>query len=193
MLIDIPIGLPDEGSTERLCDLEARKVLAPHRTSSVFPVPSRAATYADSYEEACERDEAARGKRLSRQSWAIVPKIREVDSLLRAHPEIRPRLRETHPEVCFWGLSGHSMRHSKKTREGFHKRLEILCEVLPDAPDLFGAAFLMHGGFEASRDDILDALAAAVSASRLGECLTLPRVPETDSTGLPMEIVYLAG
>ena len=84
MLIDIPIGLPDEGSTERLSDLEARKVLTPHRTFSVFPVPSRAATYADSYEEACERNEAARGKRLSRQSWAIVPKIREVDSPLRA-------------------------------------------------------------------------------------------------------------
>ena len=198
MLIDIPIGLrdvrPPDGPPERLCDLEARGVLAPGRKSSVFPVPSRAAVYANSYEEACERNEVALGKRLSKQSWAIAPKIREVDSLLQARPEIRPRLRETHPEICFWGIAGNPMRHPKKKREGFRERLEVLGRALPEAHDLFRAApFLEFGGFEASRDDVLDALAAAVAASRITSCRTLPRVPETDSTGLPMEIVYARG
>ena len=197
MLIDIPIGLrdvrPPDGPPERLCDLEARGVLAPGRKSSVFPVPSRAAVYANSYEEACERNEVALGKRLSKQSWAIAPKIREVDSLLQARPEIRPRLRETHPEICFWGIAGNPMRHPKKKREGFRERLEVLGRALPEAHDLFRAAFLEFGGFEASRDDVLDALAAAVAASRITSCRTLPRVPETDSTGPPMEIVYARG
>ena len=156
MLIDIPIGLrdvrPPDGPPERLCDLEARGVLAPGRKSSVFPVPSRAAVYANSYEEACERNEVALGKRLSKQSWAIAPKIREVDSLLQARPEIRPRLRETHPEICFWGIAGNPMRHPKKKREGFRERLEVLGRALPEAHDLFRAAFLEFGGFEASRD-----------------------------------------
>src|SRR5262245_48882967 len=48
--IDIPIGLPLSGA--RACDVVARRLLGPRR-SSVFPAPVRAALRAGTYAEAC--------------------------------------------------------------------------------------------------------------------------------------------
>jgi predicted RNase H-like nuclease len=52
ILIDIPIGLPDNG--KRKCDVEARKILK-KRAASVFPVPCRQTIHADTYKKACRR------------------------------------------------------------------------------------------------------------------------------------------
>ena len=80
VVIDIPIGLPEDGL--RPCDLEARKAIGP-RASSVFPTPCRASlTGWREYRAACDLNEEACGKRLSRQAFAILPKIREVDQLV---------------------------------------------------------------------------------------------------------------
>ena len=110
IFIDIPIGLPWSGLRERSCDREARKVLAPPRSSSVFPVPSRAAVYARDYVDAGQLNRQHLGKGLPRQSWAIAPKIREVDELVRQRPKLRDWVRECHPEVCFWALAGKTMK-----------------------------------------------------------------------------------
>ncbi len=190
VFVDIPIGLLEGGECERLCDLEARKVLSPRRGSSVFPVPSRPAIYAENYREALRRNRRALGKGLSKQSWAITPKIREVDELLQSRPDLRTLVREVHPEICFWALTGKPALHSKKTRVGFRERLSTLESHLPDAAAMVAAAFLEHGGFEAQRDDIVDALVLALCASHAGECSTLPATPELDASGLQMEMVY---
>ena len=190
VLVDIPIGLLDSGDRERLCDLEARRILSPRRASSVFPAPCRPAVYAGDYEEAQRRNRAALGKGLSKQSWAISPKIREVDELLQSRSDSRRQVREVHPEVCFWALVGHPMLHSKKTREGFRERLAALEPHVSNAAELVATAFLEHGGFEAQRDDIIDALVAALCASRINQCSTLPAELELDPSGLPMEMVY---
>lgn len=190
IFVDIPIGLRDTGPDPRQCDREARRVLSPYRTSSVFPAPARAAAYAPDYETAARLNRESLGKGLPRQSWTICPKIREVDALLQSHPELRTRVRECHPEVCFWGLTGHPMRHPKRIREGYHERLAALTAVYPGAPDLVGRAYVHHGDFEAHRDDILDAMVLAVCAVRINECKTLPYEPEVDSTGLRMEMMY---
>jgi predicted RNase H-like nuclease len=187
LLVDMPIGLPADRS--RRCDMEARKVLAPFG-SRVFPVPSREAVYSDTYEMAAEVNRSTVGVGLSKQSWGICPKIREVDSLLQARPELRGQVREVHPEVCFWGLSGRAIGDSKKTREGFRTRLKALEDVWFRAPGVVADAYLEYGGFEAQRDDILDALVAAVNALYIDSCRTLPSVMEKDATGLPMEMVY---
>ena len=194
VLVDIPIGLRDEGAQERLCDLEARKVLGPGRASSVFPVPCRRAVWASSYEEASRINQELTGKRLSKQSWAITPKIREVDELLRASEAYRGLVREVHPEVCFWALNGRrSMRHGKKSRAGFYERLGVLRGLYAGAEELVVKAVMDHVGWDAGRDDILDALAAAVTAKLgFGGLNTLPATPETDAKGLPMEMVYHA-
>ena len=52
ILIDIPIGLVERRPEERKCDLEARRLLGKPRSASVFPVPSRAAILALTYEHA---------------------------------------------------------------------------------------------------------------------------------------------
>jgi predicted RNase H-like nuclease len=193
IFVDIPIGLHDASDRERRCDLDARRVLSPHRGSSVFPAPARSAVHAETYEEATRRNREALGKGLSRQSWGIAPKIREVDELLRQRSELVSRVREVHPEVCFWALYGAPMPHSKKTREGFRARIDTVGAHLPSADELVAAAYLEHGGFDAARDDIVDALVAALTAAHAAECLTLPATPEVDPQGIPMEIVYWPG
>lgn len=190
VIIDIPIGLPWSGLRERSCDREARRKLSPHRHSSVFPVPSRAAVYARDYPEANELNRRHLDKGLPKQSWAIAPKIREVDELLRQRPEFRGRLRECHPEVCFWGLAGEPMRHSKKSQDGIEERIALLAQHIPDVSDLSSAAFFGHEKLEVQRDDIVDAMVDAVCAVHIDRSVALGNVSEVDEEGLPMEMVY---
>jgi predicted RNase H-like nuclease len=82
----MPIGLPERGP--RACDLEARRLLGPGRASSVFPAPIRPVLVATSYDDACQIRLQVEGKKLSRQAWVIVPKIREVDDMLRDNSEL---------------------------------------------------------------------------------------------------------
>lgn len=73
ILIDIPIGLPENG--KRRCDVGARKLLK-ERASSVFPVPCRQAICAATYKEACRINQKMIGVKLSVQTWNITGKIR---------------------------------------------------------------------------------------------------------------------
>ena len=97
--LDIPIGLPERGV--RACDVAARRLLGHPRGSSVFPAPIRPILDTGSYAEACEIRFAVEGKKMSRQAWGIVPKIREVDGFLRGNPAFQPTVHEAHPEVSF--------------------------------------------------------------------------------------------
>ena len=189
ILIDIPIGLPS--LSPRGCDIEARRFLGTHITSSVFPPPCREALYAKSHEKACEINQKILGKKISEQTWVIAPKIRELDEFLRFHPEARKTIRETHPEVCFRALAVNPIIHSKKSREGFAERLNVLRNYLPEVEHSIHNALSSTKRMDVNRDDILDSMVAAVTASfgnnRLG---ALPKISETDRTGLPMKIVY---
>ena len=193
ILVDIPIGLLERGRRERACDVAARAALSPKRGASVFSAPARQALRARSYEEALAKNKRALGRGLSRQTWGIVPKVREVDELLAKSETARHVVRETHPEICFWGLLGGPMEHTKKTRDGFLERLNILKLIEPAAEQMIAAAFLTHGGYEAARDDIVDAFVAALCARSASELMTLPQEPELDRRGLRMEIAYLPG
>ena len=190
ILIDIPIGLREEGVQERRCDSEARKLLGPRR-SSVFPAPCRSAAYAKSYREACEVNERLTGRRLSMKSWNITPKIREVDCLLPNNEAARARIREIHPELCFSGLAGHPMKHPKKRSEGLAERTQILQSTYPQAAAVISHTISAYRRKDVSRNDILDALCAALTAM-LGEqkLTSIPQPPEFDSRDLRMEMVY---
>lgn len=94
--VDIPIGLAS--GALRPCDLAARGALGPSRASSVFPAPDRRLietlpftedadgrlTNGANYEEATALAVQLTGKGISRQAYAILPKIREVDRLRSA-------------------------------------------------------------------------------------------------------------
>jgi predicted RNase H-like nuclease len=189
LALDIPIGLPDKGA--RTCDVEARSVLAPLRTSSVFPAPVRPALKAETRLEACAITSACDGRLVGTQAFALYKKIREVDTLLATSGEARARVREIHPEVCFWAWNGGKpMRHSKKKAPGRRERLAL-------AETWLGEGVLVRAREGLSRtevadDDILDAIAALWTATRIaeGRARTLPAVPPVDATGLRMEIVY---
>lgn len=191
-LIDIPIGLRARGKRERLCDAQARERLGPRR-SSVFAAPLRPVLRAKDYAAANAQQKRLSGRGLSRQTWNIVPKIREVDELLRADENARRQLRESHPELVFAGLAGGPMSYPKKTRDGFTERMTILSILHPDAEKLVASAFLAHGGFDAGRDDVVDAFVLALAATRAEELADLPAEPEIDPQGLPMRISYVAG
>ena len=191
ILIDTPIGLRSANDGERLCDLAARRLLSPVRHSSVFPAPSRQALGASSYEEASSINREILGKGLSKQTWAIAPKIREVDGLLQSSAKARRMLREVHPEVCFCGLAGRPMQYSKKKREGFEERMEVLRTYYPEADLITHEAVQPHTRNELALDDVVDAFVASLCARQIGECVSLPQQPEFDVKGLPMEIVYL--
>lgn len=191
IFVDIPIGLLEGGSKGRRCDTEARRLLQKRR-SSVFSAPVRSVLSAVDYEDAKERSTASAGKALSKQAFAIVPKIREVDSLLRGSSKARTMVREVHPELCFWSLAGGKpMAHPKKTEEGFRERMKILADSWPGSEAAVAHAYLWSSSRGVARDDVVDAMVNAITASADPVALkTLPSQPERDPTGLPMEMVY---
>ncbi|PWG63895.1 DUF429 domain-containing protein [Sediminicurvatus halobius] len=192
ILIDIPIGLREDGSAGRDCDREARRLLRAPRAASVFTPPVRACLEEGNWAAANARSRRLTGRGLSRQAWNIARKIREVDGWLRADPERQRLLREAHPEVLFQALNdGAPMRHPKRRSAGRRERLAVLARHAPDAPAFFEGerAVLRRAG--AMADDLLDAMVCALApwASR-GALATLPAEPEQDAAGLRMEIVY---
>ncbi|MFH0821761.1 MAG: DUF429 domain-containing protein [Pseudomonadota bacterium] len=190
ILVDIPIGLSANG--DRLCDQEARRTLGPKRAVSVFPVPCRPAVYANTYQDACEINRTHTGRRLSKQTWGIVRKIREVDEFLRRTPDARGIVREVHPEVCFRTLNGRSMVHGKKKAEGSQERIAVLGQYHPRIRELLAdAAKRLVRARSASLDDVLDAAAAAITGLGYPDGLaTIPGKPPFDEHGLPMEMIY---
>lgn len=186
LTIDIPIGLRDDGA--RQVDILARRILGP-RASSVFPAPVRAALDGESYLDACSRSAAACGKRLSKQAFAILPKISEVDKGLREDLPLAEHVREVHPEVCFYFLNNKQpMAHPKKSGQGYLDRYRLL-EIH------FGTVIADLRSHvprrDAADDDLLDALVALWSAQRVraGCNVCLPPDPPRDRFGLRMEMV----
>ena len=191
MLVDIPIGLRDDGPMERLCDLEARKVLGHPRSSSVFPVPCREAVHAPTNEEASRINNSKTGRKLSKQTQGIRGKIAEMDSFLQSDLSIRGSLREIHPEVLFRAMNdGKPMKNRKGKKEGFDERMDVLEKRFNGALELFERSKKELATFKVKDDDIVDAMAAAVTARKGGALRCLPEGPETVKEGLRMVIVY---
>lgn len=192
VLIDIPIGLPDSGPDGRLCDREARQLLGRRRASSVFSAPARRTLAAASYPQALELNRQATGRGLSKQAWGIVPKIREIDTLLRDNRSLRGVLRECHPELCFRALNGkQAMQYNKKKREGQQERMAVLEDYFPQCPALYEQACVEFLRRQVARDDIIDAMVCAVTAKYgYGGYRTVPVSPARDGQGLLMEIIY---
>jgi predicted RNase H-like nuclease len=183
--VDAPIGLVERGARE--CDRAARALLGSRR-SSVFPAPLRPLLAAASYPEASRLQRALEGKGLSRQSWAIVPKIAELDVLLRGSADARAAVREVHPELSFLKLNrDRALEANKRRPEGRAQRHALLRTWCGDAIDRALAARRALG---CTADDVLDAFAALWTAERIarGVALSFPADPPRDARGLPMAI-----
>ncbi|MEO3689837.1 DUF429 domain-containing protein [Roseateles paludis] len=182
--IDIPIGLPSKGL--RATESVARKHLF-GRASSVFNTPPRACFEPGlSYEAVCQQALLLTERKISKQSFAILPKISEVDACLRAAPGLAARVWEVHPEVSFAMLAGGSaMRRSKHSGFGFVERLRWLEAVLPGAAESVREQVAEKS---ASDDDVLDAVVAFWTALRIqeGRAVAIGSARERDAHGLRM-------
>jgi len=184
--VDIPIGLSD-GDKPRECDVAARKVLRGQRASSVFPAPIRQCLSTNEYEVANAICRKFSGKGLSKQSFALLEKIRQVDDLMT--PSLQRGVREIHPEISFWALNNQkAIQQNKKTVPGQAQRHKLLQRIFTDMDNILSK--LPTVGF--AMDDAFDALAAAWTAGQavIGKAETLPKNPELDGKALRMEILY---
>lgn len=201
ILIDIPIGLPDKERPSRDCDILARKCIGP-RWPSVFPTPARETLRASDYGEACVTNERHLGKRISKQLFNILKKIREVDDFLTGEQDCQGVIQECHPELCFWGLNNQrTLKHSKNVAAGLAERRTVLEASLKGMGSAFaevtdtvilGMLDPKHQSRRSlSADDILDAMACAVAAWHTESLCTIPKSPvPVDREGLPMQMVY---
>ncbi|WP_230530542.1 DUF429 domain-containing protein [Microvirga roseola] len=192
--VDMPIGLPDatQGSGR-----EPERLIRPllgQRQSSVFAIPSRRAVFTADYGEACAIALATSDppKKVSRQGFAIFPKIREIDALLRSRPDLLSRIHEVHPELAFWALNGRWALDEPKKVKGtpyppglaLRRRLLARSGFLPET--------IIHAAPPpgAAADDLLDALAGLTVALDIarGGGQPFPDPPGRDSHGLPVAI-----
>ena len=210
---DMPVGLP--GAERRTADIAARELLQARRSSLFWTPPlctieehhsveDHAATgdagadaaaagagYAAGYAQANRRAREQTGWGLSRQTFALMPKIRELRDALAPEdfaPAALPRAAEVHPESSFVRLAGAPMTASKQKLAGIQERFAALASVFGNISE---AALLnpLPGPLEPALDDLLDAAAAAWTARRIvtgrAECLG---AGEHDETGYPMHI-----
>ncbi len=196
--IDMPMGFLERAEPGgRACEREARRLLK-GKTSSVFAVPVRAVLASPSYAEASAINRASsdHGLGLSKQAWHLVPKVRELDTLLESRPLLRKRVFEAHPELAFARLNnGPPVLASKKTEAGRGQRLALLAKVGFKNADTRWAE---HRAAQKLRrtdvgdDDVYDALAVCVTARRIAlrDAIVLPAKPGRDARGVEMAVRY---
>ncbi|UCI27052.1 DUF429 domain-containing protein [Mesorhizobium sp. B2-8-5] len=203
--VDMPIGLPDFSRKGGRGPEALVRPLLGARQSSVFAIPSRAALYADTSDfttieawyaahrlasaVAMETSDPPRG--VSIQAFGIFSKIREIDQLVIARPDLRRRIFESHPEMAFCRLNGGTaMALPKKIKgavnpAGMEERKALLCR------HGYEKAFLDQAAPRgAASDDFLDAAAMMLIAGRIasGEARPSPDPPLADRFGIPVAI-----
>lgn len=192
IFIDMPIGLEDENYT-RECDQLLREKLGAEYASSVFSPPIRPALHAPSYVEANMQSYEYTEKKLTLQSWNITPKIRLLDDMLQAQPQLQNKVFESHPELLFMKLNGGMIYQKKNTKKGLRHRLSLIVDREEIADDFFRDIKEEFRRNEVGEDDIVDAMALALGAKQSAEdgIKTLPEQPEHDSMGLIKAIHYV--
>ena len=181
LAIDMIIGIPEQTQRGgRRAEREARKLLSP-RGAVVFSTPCRAAVYASDYVQALElsRQSSPQNIGLSKQSYNITPKIRELDLFLRKHSKQRDCIFEVHPELSFWEMNKREQIPTKHSPEGRKKRMELLEEQ----------GLLQQRSVSI---DEMDALACLYSAIRIqsNQADCVPLEPVQDAFGLSMQICW---
>ena len=191
LLIDIPIGLPETQQSELARpDRELRNRLQ-GKKSSVFNTPCRQAVYCQDKRDAKALNLKFLNKSLSEQSLGFARKIQEVDQFLFDNTQYIGRLRESHPEYCFAILNHGRPLISKKSEPiGFEERERIMSQYFTHAGKAINEIRSQY--HKRLLDDFVDAMVLAVIGhmGMQNGFETIPQRPQTDSRGLPMEIVY---
>ena len=185
VLVDIPIGLDiDLKKGGRIVDKLARKELLTNK-SSIFNAPSRLVLDAKNYEEA-NRINKSKGMGLSKQSWNLVKKIKEVDEFIKNSN--KTIVFESHPEIIFQVMKKDKVSTKKKNDEGIIERRNLL------EKNGFNKVFLEKNLLAKDsfykKDDFIDACSLFWSANRV-ITKTEVKIPNDiflDSEGIIMQI-----
>lgn len=190
VLIDMPLGLSSEHGL-RTIDSRMRRELK-GRSSTVFNAPSRPAIEATTYEQAGNENLAIEGKKISKQSWYISKKIKELDVFVQTNPS-NIEFVESHPELCFKYLNRNQVLMSNKsTQTGLKERLDLVSRFDPLMTVVFRDFCQETLRKDARRDDIVDALALCLVNKLAGEngmSYLLDDYVE-DFEGIPIRIAY---
>ena len=186
IVVDMPIGLASREKGKRDADVKAKSILTEvKRGGSVFypPVkeviervmkkPELVSYNERNYVAVCEISNKLTNRKLSRQSFGILRKIVEINSVKANN------VYEFHPEIVWVKTCGFRQLDYKKSKTGEEQRLKCLSDKLNIQQNtlLTLIADSRRGkSKDVSRDDIIDALAGLIVAKRIykKESKTLP-------------------
>lgn len=192
IFIHVPIGLEDR-AYERHCDQLLKAKLGRDYAVDVVSPPVRPVLDAPSYAEANFTTFEATGKNLTLQAWNITQKIKDVDSLLRAHAPYAESVLESSPELLFQKLNGGMIYQKPNLKKGIKHRLELIKEREAMADDFFRDIKEQFRRSEVEEHDIVNAfvLAHFAKLSTEKEVLTLPETITPDAHGMKKAIHFV--
>ena len=215
IVVDMPIGLPELEEPEkgrRIADTEAKRELSCYgRGGAVFYAPAKKLidalvtkgidlSYSEyNHQKVCEISEEITHKRISLQTFGIIRKIIEVNSIPK---EERLKVFEFHPEIT-WVKTCEIMDKidnmklpSKKDKDGIHKRIECLCGYLKKEYNTINTLIEQtrkNHCKDIAKDDIVDALSGLIVAKKISERIkenaipdAIPKIQPKSNRSLPL-------
>ena len=174
--IDIPLQLSHTG--KRLAEIEARGLLK-KRACTIFSPPTLNALRAKNYIDACEVNFKECGKRISKQSWNLFPKIKEAHKFLENNSISKLEVFEVHPELSFMAMNDMNLiEASKKTETGKEIRIKLIQKFFPNFS--FESVRNQYKKNQVLDDDILDSISVLWSTQRIVDNIAqfVPKDPE---------------
>ena len=174
--IDIPLQLSHTG--KRLAEIEARGLLK-KRACTIFSPPTLNALMAKNYIDACDVNFKECGKRISKQSWNLFPKIIEANTFLENNSRSKLGVFEVHPELSFMAMNDMNLiEASKKTDIGKKIRIKLILKFFPNFS--FELVRNQYKKNQVLDDDILDSISVLWSTQRIVDNIAqfVPKDPE---------------
>jgi predicted RNase H-like nuclease len=176
--LHLPLGLLDQPMRGgRNCDRAARQLLGRPRAAAVASPPTR---------EELARWKAGGRPEVSAVTLSLLRRIAEVYEVIGSYHQ--RSVFEAHPELSFYQLNGdRPMRFAKNTVAGRAERAGLVEARIP------GAENVLRRPVQGARlQHLIDGLALLWTARRLRArgVQRLPELPEWDTDGLRMEIVF---
>ena len=174
--IDIPLHLSNKGA--RLAEIEARRLLK-KRACTIFSPPTLKALSEKNYIDACDVNFQECGRRISKQSWNLFPKIKEAQKFVENNLISKLEVFEIHPELSFMAMNDMNLiEASKKTDIGKEIRISLIKKFFPTFS--FQSIRNKYKKNQVLDDDILDSISVLWSTQRIVDNIAqfVPKDPE---------------